>query len=299
MIYLNLSPTPLQLIQDSVIEKFGINLYIKRDDLIHPQVSGNKFRKLKYNLQKAQNQGFDTLITFGGAYSNHIYATAAAGKLLNIKTIGIIRGEELNEKSSPTLQFASECGMKLIFVSRTNYRNKPTLVEQYGQNAYYVPEGGTNLYALKGVAEMTQEIENQLVSSPNFIITPVGTGGTLAGIVSGVNSKSKVIGIVVLKNAYSLFEEIKTLLQENGNQEYENFELLWHYHCGGYAKTTPELINFIKGFEKRNNIQIEQVYTGKMLMAVYDLIAKGYFEMGQTIVVVHTGGLQGRNLVMG
>lgn len=299
MNYLIPQPTPLQLIQDSFIEKFGINLYIKRDDLIHPQVSGNKFRKLKYNLQKAQNQGFSTLITFGGAYSNHIYATAAAGELLNIKTIGIIRGEELNENSSPTLQFASECGMKLIFVSRTNYRNKPTLVEQYGQNAYYVPEGGTNLYALKGVAEMTQEIENQLVSSPNFIITPVGTGGTLAGIISGVSSKSKVLGIVVLKNAYSLFDEIKTLLQENGNQEYANFELLWDYHCGGYAKTTPELINFIKGFEKRNNIQIEQVYTGKMLMAVYDLIAKGYFEKSQTIVAVHTGGLQGRNLVMG
>lgn len=280
--------SPLTLIKDSVLAPYNIKLYIKRDDLIHPTVTGNKWRKLKFNLIEAKEKGFDQLLTFGGAYSNHIYATAAAGKEFGFKTVGIIRGDELTPDSNDTLRYAHDCGMELIFVTRLDYNFRNRLTRQYGEKFYVLPEGGTNDLAIKGVNEMVDEIYE--VIDPDFVCSAVGTGGTLAGIVSGVRGKTKAIGFASLKGKGLLKGQIEKILPFE-----KEFELNEQYHFDGYAKTTPELIQFIKGFEERNpNIQLEQVYTGKMMFGIYDLIQKGYFQENSIIVAVHTGGLQGR-----
>lgn len=281
--------SPLTLIKDSIIGDYNINLYIKRDDLIHPTVTGNKWRKLKYNLIAAKEKGFDQLLTFGGAYSNHIYATAAAGKVFGFKTVGIIRGEELRPDSNDTLKFAHRCGMELIFVTRLDYNFRNRLTRQYGEKFYVLPEGGTNDSAIKGVNEMVDEIYDQI--NPDFICSAVGTGGTLAGIVSAVRGTTTAIGFASLKGKGLLKGQIEKLLPFE-----KEFELNEQYHFNGYAKTTPELFEFIKGFEERNQgIQLEQVYTGKMMFGIYDLIKQGYFPENSNIVAVHTGGLQGRS----
>jgi 1-aminocyclopropane-1-carboxylate deaminase len=285
---LQLPSSPLERINDPFLENYAIKLYIKRDDLIHPFVTGNKWRKLKLNLQEANNQGFEKILTFGGAYSNHIYATAAAGREFNFKTVGIIRGEELTAESNNTLAFAEKCGMELIFVTRLDYNFRNRLTKQYSNNYYVLPEGGTNELAIKGVQEMVEEIYDEI--NPDFICSSVGTGGTLAGIASGVKGNTIAMGFASLKGKGLLKGQIQKMLPEN-----INFELIEDYHFDGYAKTTPELIDFITGFEKRNpTIQLEQVYTGKMMYGIYDLIKQGYFPENATIVVVHTGGLQGR-----
>lgn len=258
-------------------------------------MGGNKWRKLKYNLIEAKNQGKDALLTFGGAYSNHIYATAAAGKHFDFKTIGIIRGDELNPNSSPTLQFAQSCSMELHFISREAYRKKQIPDYINLSKVYQVPEGGTNPFALRGVAEMVAEIKEQLGFNPAYIVCPVGTGGTLAGIVSEVKTSTNVIGICVLKNGNYLFDEIKNLLIHHGTWGQENFEIFWNFHHGGYAKISPELLNFIKIFEQEHQIKLDTIYTGKMLFALYDLIKNFHFPKNTTIVAIHTG-LQGNTL---
>jgi 1-aminocyclopropane-1-carboxylate deaminase len=283
-----LPSSPLALIKDPLLTPLGVNLYLKRDDLIHPEVTGNKWRKLKFNLIEARLQGYDKLLTFGGAYSNHIYATAAAGKEFGFKTVGIIRGDELTPDSNPTLRFAYEQGMELIFVTRLDYNFRNKLTKQYGDKYYVLPEGGTNHLAIKGVNEMMNEIYEVL--NPDFVCSSVGTGGTLAGIVSGLRGNSKAIGFASLKGKGLLKGQIEKILPFE-----KDFELNEEYHFDGYAKTTPELIAFIKAFEERNpSIQLEQVYTGKMMFGIYDLIQKGYFPKNSNIVAVHTGGLQGR-----
>lgn len=280
--------SPLELIKDPLLTPYGVNLYLKRDDLIHPEVTGNKWRKLKFNLIEARLQGYDKLLTFGGAYSNHIYATAAAGKEFGFKTVGIIRGDELTPYSNPTLRFAHEQGMELIFVTRLDYSFRNKLTKQYGDKYYVLPEGGTNHLAIKGVNEMMDEIYE--VIKPDFVCSAVGTGGTLAGIVSGLRGNSKAIGFASLKGKGLLKGQIEKILPFE-----KEFELNEQYHFDGYAKTTPELISFIRAFEERNpSIQLEQVYTGKMMFGIYDLIKKGYFPRNTNIVAVHTGGLQGR-----
>jgi 1-aminocyclopropane-1-carboxylate deaminase len=283
-----LPPSPLTLIKDTFLTPFGVNLYLKRDDLIHPEVTGNKWRKLKFNLIQAREKGFDKLLTFGGAFSNHIYATAAAGKEFGFKTVGIIRGDELTPESNPTLRFAHEQGMELIFVTRLDYNFRNKLTKQYGDKYYVLPEGGTNDLALRGVNEMMDEIYEVL--NPDFVCSSVGTGGTLAGIVSGLRGNTKAIGFASLKGKGLLKGQIEKILPFE-----KEFELNEQYHFDGYAKTTPELIEFIKAFEERNlNIQLEQVYTGKMMFGIYDLIQKGYFPKNSNIIAIHTGGLQGR-----
>ncbi|MEA5259497.1 pyridoxal-phosphate dependent enzyme [Arcicella aquatica] len=283
-----LPASPLALIKDPILDSFKVKLYLKRDDLIHPEVTGNKWRKLKFNLIEAKLQGFNQLLTFGGAYSNHIYATAAAGKEFGFKTVGIIRGDELTPDSNATLRFAHDCGMELIFVTRLDYNFRNRLTRQYGEKFYVLPEGGTNDLAIKGVNEMVDEIYDVL--NPDYICSAVGTGGTIAGIISGLRGNTKAIGFASLKGKGLLKGQIEKLLPFE-----KEFELNEQYHFDGYAKTTPELISFIKGFEERNpNIMLEQVYTGKMMFGIYDLIQKGYFPENANIVAVHTGGLQGR-----
>lgn len=291
-------PTPLHLLIDDVTLRASVRLFIKRDDLIHPTVSGNKWRKLKYVLQDAQEQGFETLLTFGGAWSNHLYATAAAGEALDLKTIGIVRGEEYREKMTDTLQFCVAQGMELHFVSRENYRQKDepdfleTLKEKFN-DSYLIPEGGSTPLALPGVGELVEETETQLGQKPNYYALAAGTGGTAAGIIA---TSAPTLAFSALKNGGFLRNEILELA--NVKDADQNFQLFTDYHFGGYAKHKPELLTFMQEFEQNHKIPLEHVYTGKMLYGLYDLIKKGFFKKGDTIVAIHTGGLQGRSGMM-
>ena len=287
-------PTPLIEVKEKLTEDAGVRLYLKRDDLIHPLVSGNKWRKLKYNLLEAAHQKANAILTFGGPYSNHLFAAAAAGKELGILTIGIVRGESHTfQEESRTLKFCKEYGMKLHYISRTEYRKKDSdeFLEQIKadfNNPFIIPEGGSSVLALKGVGEMTLEVEKQLGFQPDYYAVAVGTGGTTAGILSSGN---KVISFPVLKGGEFLKNEIANLLQNQFDED--NLDLQTAYHFGGYGKWTNELLNFIRDFNQKHNIQLEQVYTGKMMNGLYDLVSKGHFNQNTTIVAVHTGGLQG------
>ena len=268
----------------------GIQLYIKREDLLHPEVSGNKFRKLKYNLLEARNGNFHNLLTFGGAHSNHIAATAAAGKLFNFETIGIIRGEELEnsrEKWSPTLKYAESCGMKFKFISREEYREKesPEFINKLKkefEDFYLVPEGGTNELAIKGCIEILSEEDKDF----DFICSSVGTGGTLAGLINAASASQKVLGFSALNSDY-LKDEISNMVERS------NWELILNYHFGGYAKVDEQLINFMNDFSKKYKINLDPVYTGKLLFGIFDLVKQGYFPANSKILAIHTGGLQG------
>jgi 1-aminocyclopropane-1-carboxylate deaminase len=282
-----LIPTPLIPVNDPLFEKNKVEVWIKRDDLTHPEVSGNKFRKLKYNLKEARRNDADHLITFGGAYSNHIFAVAAAGHYFNFKTTAFIRGDELTPFSSPTLRFASEKGMALRFVSREAYRNKDGLIKKSSNTEYLIPEGGSNRLALTGVAEMVDEILDK--TEPDFICCAAGTGGTLAGILSNEKYKGKVLGIPVLKGGEFIRQEVSQLL---GYDPGERLILKTEYHFGGYGKTKPELQVFIESMQHNHDVTLEYVYTGKLFYAVWELTRQGFFPEGSRIVIVHTGGLQ-------
>ena len=284
----------IQEIQDELFEDKGLRVFIKREDLIHPKVSGNKWRKLKYNLIEAQSHGYDTLLTFGGAYSNHIYATAAAANEAGFKSIGIIRGDELSDRPlNKTLSFAKEQGMQLLFVDRESYRNKneasfiDDLKRKYG-NIYLIPEGGTNNLAIKGCEEIMTEKDIEY----DTICCAVGTGGTISGIIASAHSNQKSIGFSSLKGDF-LRGEVESLLKSYTNKKLTNWSINTDYHFGGYAKTTDELLDFIIEFESLHSIPLDQVYTGKMMYGIYDLAKSNYFKHGSKILAIHTGGLQG------
>ncbi|HLO43516.1 MAG TPA: pyridoxal-phosphate dependent enzyme [Leadbetterella sp.] len=279
-------PTPvIEIFEDFFLEN-NLKVFVKRDDLTHQHVSGNKFRKLKYNLLEAKKLGFDKILTFGGAYSNHIAAGAEAGSIFGFETIGIIRGDELTPNSNLTLQRASGKGMKLQFVSREEYRNKDQISQIYKKTHYIIPEGGSNILALKGVSELLEEQEY-----PDYICTAVGTGGTMAGLISNEGYRGKVLGVAVLKNADFLKNDVADLL---GSEFPLKGDLETRFHFGGYAKYSENLLSFIRVFEEKHGIQLDQVYTAKMIWAVYEKIKEGYFEKGSKIMLLHTGGLQGR-----
>jgi len=271
---------------------FGLtnsSLYIKREDLIHPTISGNKYRKLKYNIQSARDLQKNTLLTFGGAFSNHIAAVAAAGKEFGFKTIGIIRGEELQEKISqnPTLSFSKACGMEFHFVSREEYRLKDEikfvdqLKSRFG-DFYLTPEGGTNELAVKGCEEIIQEG----ATSFDVICVPVGTGGTLAGLVKASSDRQMVVGFSALKGSFQTDEVAKYTRKTN-------YKIIDSYCFGGYGKIDLELIRFINEFRQKTQIQLDPIYTGKMIFGILDLLKNGDFNKNNRIFAVHTGGLQG------
>jgi len=274
---------------DEIIKCGVYRVVLRREDLIHPFVSGNKFRKLKYNIINAKKQRMHTLLTFGGAYSNHIAATAYACQEHGLKAIGIIRGEELkdNVKSNPTLSFAKSCGMQLSFISREAYRTKTKgdffekLKSQFG-NFYLLPEGGTNTLAVKGCEEILTEKDDSF----DFICCCVGTGGTISGLINSSFKHQKVLGFPALKGD-SLRRDIRKFVNRN------NWALISDYHFGGYAKIKPELIAFINEFKRQYNIPLDPIYTGKMMYGIFDLIEKDYFPSGTKILVIHSGGLQG------
>ena len=215
----NTAQTPLQIVEDPFFIERGITLYFKRDDLIHPYVSGNKWRKLKYNLFEAEKKGFTTLLTFGGAYSNHIAATAAAGQATGFDTIGIIRGDELRADANPTLRFASQCGMKLLFVSREEYRDKEKLAQLVGEGCYIIPEGGSNALAVQGVAEVVAEIQSQLNRPVDYLCTALGTGGTAAGLLSASEAKVLVFPSLKIKG-----EEAKQMILHTSTHHVNGFQ---------------------------------------------------------------------------
>jgi 1-aminocyclopropane-1-carboxylate deaminase len=267
----------------------GISLVIKREDLIHPFVSGNKFRKLKYNLLQAKAENQSTLLTFGGAYSNHIAAVAYAGKENGFQTIGIIRGDELGDKieSNPTLKFAQECGMHFEFVSRETYRLKTeaTFLEQLQQQYgafYLIPEGGTNTFAIQGCEEILTPDD----ASFDYVACAIGTGGTISGLINSVLPHQKVLGFPALKGNF-LQDEIRNFVRQ------DNWELITDYHFGGYGKVTNDLIDWINQFYEQTQIPLDPVYTGKMVFGIVDLITKNYFPENSKILLIHTGGLQG------
>lgn len=273
------------------IKKEGeVELHILREDLIHPEISGNKFRKLKYNLEEFDKGNFNSILTFGGAYSNHISAVAAAGKEFGFKTIGIIRGEELSGKinENPTLSFARSCGMDLHFVSRESYKNKnkEKFIENFKSefgNFYLLPEGGTNELAVKGC----EEILGKHTSGFDFVCCPVGTGGTISGLINSGENNQKILGFPALKDSIFLENEINRYASRS------NWELVPQFHFGGYAKITDELLDFINDFKTRFDVNLEPVYTGKMMFGIFELMKKDYFKKGSKILAVHTGGLQG------
>lgn len=289
----DLPETPLQKIEDDFLIKRGISLFIKREDLNDPELSGNKLHKLKHNLLAAKKEGYRTLLTFGGAYSNHIYALAASAKRFGFNSIGIIRGEE-HLPLNPTLTFAKQCGMDIIYLDRASYREKKSnrvinkLREQFG-DFYLIPEGGTNELAVQGCTDIVKSININF----DIICTACGTGGTLAGIIAGLPEDRLAIGFAVLKGASFLINDVKNLLEASNLKYSSGWSINLDYHFGGYAKINTDLTKFIQNFYERTGIPIEPIYTGKMIYGIYDLISKNEISEGLTIVAIHTGGLQG------
>jgi 1-aminocyclopropane-1-carboxylate deaminase len=285
----------MHLLQEIKTGNHDIQFFIFRLDQLHPGISGNKYFKLKHNLVAAKEQGRHTLLTYGGAFSNHIAATAQAGREYGFKTIGVIRGEE-SSATNPTLSLARQNGMQLHFISREEYKRKSDhgstqqLHEKFG-DFYLIPEGGSNSLAVKGCREICSHIQIDF----DYICCAVGTGGTLAGISSSLKDRQSALGFGSLKGGEFLKGDVKNLILESeGERNFrENFSVQAGFHFGGYAKITPELIEFKKSFESQHGIELDYIYTAKMMFGVIALISQGYFKKGSTIVAVHTGGVQG------
>ncbi|MEH2082566.1 MAG: pyridoxal-phosphate dependent enzyme [Nostoc sp.] len=299
-------PPSIQQINSKIARHAGVDLYVLRLDLMHPWVNGNKWFKLKYNLLEAKEKNFTTLLTFGGAYSNHIYATAAAGNLFGFRTIGVIRGEE-RLPLNPTLSFAVQQGMQLVYLNREMYRQRNTsaleeyLRQRFGE-VFIIPEGGSNLNGVRGCTEI---IGNAMPTAGyayafDRICVACGTATTLAGIALSLHEGQRAIAFPVLKNGAFLAHEIETLLTNYLASDLPapysspaDWELICDYHFGGYAKVNDELILFSEQFTQQHGVPLDYVYTAKMFYGVMDLLQQGFFCKGDSLLLVHTGGLQG------
>lgn len=285
-------PVPVQQLSHSSWEEKGIELYLLRLDQIHSAVSGNKFFKLKYNLEEVRKQGKNTLLTFGGAFSNHIYATAAAAHSAGLRSIGVIRGQELEAKN-PTLSFAKKMGMQLHFVDRERYRIKHSpeferdLIHRFG-DFYLIPEGGTNPLAIRG----TREILDESHAEYSHVCVSIGTGGTFAGLAGTIGPHQQLIGFSSLKGEFIL-REVSDLMLSLGVNSLGKLEIKTDYHFGGYGKYKAELIEFMNWFYSEFQVPLDPIYTGKMALGVFDLVRKNHFPKGSKILMIHTGGLQG------
>lgn len=279
----------------TLIDSPSVHLDLKRLDLVHPHISGNKFYKLKYNLIDAKKQGFNSILTFGGAFSNHIAASAYAAHHFQFKSIGIIRGQELAYRPlNATLKTAQHYGMQFEFISRDQYRQKNlpeflhALQHKY-PSAYIIPEGGMNTLAIQGTKEILSDTDRL---NYDVICCAVGTGGTLAGLIEASHQEQYVMGFSALKGDF-----LHNDVQRHTNKT--NWHILDGYCFGGYAKTSSHLLDFILAFEQKYQIPLEQVYTAKMLYGLLDLIQNSYFAQGTRILALHTGGLQGRSHLIG
>ncbi|UUU30989.1 pyridoxal-phosphate dependent enzyme [Streptomyces sp. CA-210063] len=282
-------PSPLQEVADDRFARHGVRLLLKRDDLIHPQLIGNKWRKLVPSLRAAAGR---PLLTFGGAYSNHLRATAAAGRLLGVPTIGVVRGQELADRPlNPSLARCTADGMRLHFVDRSTYRHKTdpatlaaVLRAAGAEDAYVVPEGGSNALAVRGC----QDLGTELRGRADVVAIACGTGGTLAGLAAGLAPDQRALGIPVLKGGF-LEEEIRRLQDQAFGGPRGDWRLDERFHFGGYARTTPELDAFAADFETRHGLPVERLYVAKLLHGLVTLTSEGVFPRGTTITAVITG----------
>lgn len=285
--------SPLQPLSHPLFDQHNLKVSIKRDDLIHPVISGNKWRKLKYNINHVINNGYKGILSFGGSYSNHIHALAFAGKKYALRTHAIIRGEQTHQ-GNYTLASAKRWGMELSFVDRKTYQKRSEneylqLLKERHSELFIVPEGGSNQLALTGVGEVITELDQQC--SYDTLITPVGSGGTLAGLINQDDNRHQLLGIAVLKQQNYLVEEVNTLL--GNNHDKDNWQILNEFHCGGYAKFSSQDLALVQEFSQLTKVPFEPIYSGKMILALLSLIKRGYFKKNQHIVLLHTGGLQG------
>ena len=284
--FLSTENIPLSEVIHPLLKEHEVKLFVKRDDLIHPFISGNKWRKLKYNIEEMKRQKKNMMLTFGGAYSNHILATAAAGNKFGFKTIGVIRGEARQEKNS-VLKMAEDFGMQLHFITREEYRKKETnefmekIKNAFG-DFYPVPEGGTNELSVKGCTEIAGEIKMDYT----HICCCCGTGTTLAGISISLSAGKKAIGFCVHKGGEPVEENIRQWTSAR-----DNYTIIDDYHFGGFAKNTDKLKTFAHEFYMETDIPVEPVYTAKMFFGIFDLVRKNFFEPGSVLVALHTGGI--------
>nr|WP_235826483.1 pyridoxal-phosphate dependent enzyme [Candidatus Frankia alpina] len=281
-------PSPVEELADERLIVKGVGLLLKRDDLIHPDIPGNKWHKLRGNLDEARRLGHDTLLTFGGAYSNHIRAVVvvAAGRLFGVRTVGVIRGEE-HLPLNPTLRFAVDAGMRLTYLDRTSYRTKtsPAIVDRLRAEFgafYLLPEGGSNALGVRGCAELPAEIDRPF----DVICCSCGTGGTLAGIAAGLGSGQRALGVPVLRGARFLADEVDALQRAAFGANSGNWTMAYDFHFGGYARSTPALARFIADFHDRHGLALEPVYEAKLLYALLALAEADAFPTGTTVVAV-------------
>jgi 1-aminocyclopropane-1-carboxylate deaminase len=280
------TPSPLVPLVDNRLG--SVTVLLKRDDLVHPVVTGNKWRKLKYLLEDAHASGAPTLLTFGGAYSNHVRALAAAGAAYGFRTVGVIRGEERPHNDG--LGAAQAAGMYLHYLDRTTYRRKtePDVInelrERFG-DFLLVPEGGTTIHALRGCAELVDEIDRPF----DIIACAVGTGGTLAGISAGLGPGRRALGVSVLKGAASLDETVADLQRDGLGRALTNWTIDHRHHHGGFARTTPALRDFLDDFEHRHGLRLGHVYVGKLMFALFALVADEEIPPASSVVAVVTG----------
>jgi 1-aminocyclopropane-1-carboxylate deaminase len=283
-------PSPLEELRDDRITAAGLRLFLKREDLISPDIPGNKWRKLKYNLEAARKHGDRALLTFGGAYSNHIRATAAAGYYFGFETVGVIRGEE-HLPLNPSLDYAVRHGMRLAYLDRAAYRQKmgadviAMLHRRFGK-FYLLPEGGSNADALRGCAEIPGEIDRRF----DLACCPCGTGGTLAGLARGLGPGQRALGFSVLKGGEFLTREVAALQREAFGAVRGNWSIEYGFHFGGFARRSAALGAFITDFEERHALTLDWVYVAKMMYGIFTLAQQGRFPAGSTIVAVITGG---------
>ncbi|MGW7406233.1 1-aminocyclopropane-1-carboxylate deaminase/D-cysteine desulfhydrase [Streptomyces sp. NPDC054833] len=282
-------PSPLQEIGDDRFERHGVRLLLKRDDLIHPELIGNKWRKLVPNIEAAAGRA---LVTFGGAYSNHLRATAAAGRLLGLSTVGVVRGQELADRPlNPSLARCAADGMRLHFVDRTTYRRKaePETLDAVlraagAEDAYVVPEGGSNAAAVRGCRALGEELRGRA----DVVALACGTGGTLAGLAAGLAPEQRALGIAVLKGGF-LTADIRALQERAFRVRLGTWSVDDRFHFGGYARTTPALDAFAEDFEDRHGLPVERLYVAKLLYGLVNLAEAGAFPRGATLAAVVTG----------
>ncbi|MDF5757001.1 pyridoxal-phosphate dependent enzyme [Spongiactinospora sp. TRM90649] len=281
------APTPVPPSELADDRLGGVRLWLKRDDLIDPEITGNKWRKLRHNLAGLSPDR--PLLTFGGAYSGHIRAVAAAGRRLGLATVGVIRGEE-HLPLNPSLACARAYGMRLVYLDRSTYRAKDTpevvaaLRARHG-DFHLIPEGGSNAAGVRGCAELPAELGMDY----DLICCPVGTGGTLAGIAAGLPPGPRAVGFAVLKGAAYLSGEVARLQRDAHGEPTRNWTVDHGFHFGGYAKVPPDLAAFAADFEDRHGLEVERVYVAKMLYGVYARARDGHFPPGTRIVAVITG----------
>ncbi|MBD1581066.1 1-aminocyclopropane-1-carboxylate deaminase/D-cysteine desulfhydrase [Pseudoalteromonas sp. S16_S37] len=296
----NFPESPLQLIEHPLLTQKKMTLTVKRDDLLHPHIAGNKWRKLKYNLIAMQQQKKTALLTFSGPFSNHLYAVSMACKLFGIEGHVIIRGPHLDEQN-PTIRMARACGLNLHAVDRATYRLRNQAdyfheIQKQFPHCYLIPEGGSNQHAMLGLEELAQSLPKS-----DYVMCATGSGGTLAGLINSCPDTTSVIGIAVLKQAEYLTDDIIRLAPKAGKKS--NWQLMCDFHDGGYGQFSSALWRFCQMMRKECLLPLEPIYTGKLFYALWQLLEQDFFEPDSHITTIHTGGLQGldglryRNLI--